>query len=346
MPNGDVVYGLLHGLDDTQLYQIDTTSESIGRSLRKEGVPKDVALAPNFTPDARHMLYERGKSLEHSNNDIYLVDLAGDGGVRPLLTKPANEGEPTLFPNGAWLAYQTDGAGRFQIVLRRFAPKDGSVGDRVCPVSFEGGVHPFWSPDGTELFYTDPTDDDLMGVKMNYEPAFNLSTPQVILTAEQLDRYDTWGGSPIDIMPDGKELVYIANPETSGVPDHLNIILNWFEENEALPGCLKCPNNSPPSRLMNTRVVAALGPRARARPVDLQSGCGRCPNVSIAPWHTARNHHSSCCISLVVAICRLAMEQYIRLNWIISGSPLHRRRSSESLPGCTERCRETAFWPV
>ena len=68
--------------------------------------------------------------------------------VRELMHSPASEGEPTLSPDGHWLAYTSDESGQPEIYVRRFPGLEGR-----WQLSDGGGINPRWSPDGRELFY-------------------------------------------------------------------------------------------------------------------------------------------------------------------------------------------------
>jgi serine/threonine-protein kinase len=67
----------------------------------------------------------------------------------PLVATSFEETSPIVSPNGRWLAYASNEAGRKEIYVRPFP----NTGDGLWQVSIDGGVEPIWSQNGTELFY-------------------------------------------------------------------------------------------------------------------------------------------------------------------------------------------------
>ncbi|MGB2717632.1 MAG: winged helix-turn-helix domain-containing protein [Vicinamibacterales bacterium] len=78
--------------------------------------------------------------------DIWTLGLAG-GDARPLIRTPSEEVAAAFSPNGQLLAYQSDDSGRWEIYTHRLSDH------RRMPVSSGGGTFPFWSPDGTGVFF-------------------------------------------------------------------------------------------------------------------------------------------------------------------------------------------------
>ena len=56
--------------------------------------------------------------------------------------------QPSLSPDGRWLAYSSNETGRFEVLVR---PYDGSGPDQQ--VSTSGGQEPLWGPCGRKLYY-------------------------------------------------------------------------------------------------------------------------------------------------------------------------------------------------
>jgi Tol biopolymer transport system component len=65
-----------------------------------------------------------------------------------LKMETKNAWTPSLSPDGRWLAYTSNDAGRYQVYVR---PTSGAEGR--WQISMEGGVEPVWSASGSELFY-------------------------------------------------------------------------------------------------------------------------------------------------------------------------------------------------
>ena len=68
-----------------------------------------------------------------------------DGALNVRVT---NAWTPSLSPDGRWLAYTSNNAGRYEGDVRPTSEAEGR-----WQISTEGGVEPVWSASGSELFY-------------------------------------------------------------------------------------------------------------------------------------------------------------------------------------------------
>ncbi len=86
-------------------------------------------------------------------DDLWVLPLrAADGGTEPApepyLRTEFNERDGRFSPDGSWVAYMSDGSGRFEIYVAPFPRATGKV-----QVSTGGGEYPIWRADGKEIFY-------------------------------------------------------------------------------------------------------------------------------------------------------------------------------------------------
>lgn len=163
------------------------------------------------------------REIHDGNEDLYLLDLEDDGGSEPLLASPAAERNAEISPDGRWMAYESDGTGRFEIYVRPFP--DVETGG-MWQISRRGGTRPLWGPDGRELLYLDPA-GRLMAVPVETEGTFAHDPPTVLLDGA----YATPNlGRTYDIHPDGSRFLRIKSLESS----ELHVIVNWFEELERI----------------------------------------------------------------------------------------------------------------
>ncbi len=95
------------------------------------------------------MLYR----AEVNSSDIYGLRPGVDSVGRALVYSKAIERQPSLSPDGRWLAYTSSEDGRANVYVRPFPRTD----DAVWQVTTDGGISPRWSADGRELFYTKTT---------------------------------------------------------------------------------------------------------------------------------------------------------------------------------------------
>ncbi len=98
-----------------------------------------------ITRDGSALLYEQ--EGQETGWDIWLRPLSG-GAPTPLVRGRANEQEPSLSPDGGWLAYSSPESEGRQVYLER-VPSNG----QRWRVSDEHGRQPQWTADGAALFY-------------------------------------------------------------------------------------------------------------------------------------------------------------------------------------------------
>jgi Tol biopolymer transport system component len=229
MADGRVVY---HGVDAANArFQIaiaggdqnlnDTTSLE---ALKGMGLTKVHA----FTPDGQHMIFHADPP--GGVKGIYILGLSGP--QRAALIAPAKStSNPALSPDGRWIAYMKGESGSGYVVVRRFDPTNpGSVAD--VPVSEDGARDPFWSADGTELFYISRS-GHIMGVRFDPDAEPPVSEPERLAAAGRLGKLRTPGSGSreVDVLPDGR-FVYVGKP-VERMPTHLEVILDWFEALES-----------------------------------------------------------------------------------------------------------------
>jgi serine/threonine-protein kinase len=127
-----------------------------------------------------------------------------------------------LSRDDQWLAFSRVTSGRSEVYAQPFRTRTTAT-----RVSSNGGIEPFWSPAGNEIFFRH--DDSLVSASFHQEggrvvignetPLFRLPSSSVIC----------------GMAPDGRLLV--ARPSDPPQPPGFRIVLNWFEELKGLgPG--------------------------------------------------------------------------------------------------------------
>ena len=101
-------------------------------------------------------------------------------------------------------------------------------------ISKTSGVHPTWSPDGKELFYSRGP-DRFVAVSVTTRPTFTFGNP-VPVPRPFIERGPAFERNN-DITLDGKRFlgVVAAGQTASGAPaaPQIQVVLNWFEELKA-----------------------------------------------------------------------------------------------------------------
>ncbi len=111
--------------------------------------PKTPWAAPwDVSPDGRFLAVVVWSLESDKDWDIQIVPVDGSGPPAPFAREGTDEQAPRFSRDGDWLAYSSSRTGRNEVYLKRI-PEAGAP----IQVSTEGGAFPFWSPDGTTLFY-------------------------------------------------------------------------------------------------------------------------------------------------------------------------------------------------
>ncbi len=155
--------------------------------------------------------------------DIWLLPLEEGAAPRQLLKTPSNEGGTKFSPDGRWIAYNSDESGSFQVYVTAYPGLGGK-----WQVSTEGGTEPVWSRDGRRLFYRQGR--SLMAVDVETDPVFEASAPVLVTRSSYEALTATIDWPNYDVYPDGESFVMISAPEEGAERDHVDVVLNWFDE--------------------------------------------------------------------------------------------------------------------
>jgi Tol biopolymer transport system component len=186
-----------------------------------------------FSPDASRLVVVGAAQADTENDDIGIVSVAAglSGGnapteIRPLLNTRFGELNPSLSPDGRWIAYDSNESGQSEIYVRPFPEVDGGR----WQVSTGGGVQPVWARSGRELFYRDG--NAIVAVPVQAGPSFAAGNPKTLFEG----RYVLGGGGhrSYDVASDGQRFLMIKAAPAAGSEDaqpaRFIIVENWFEE--------------------------------------------------------------------------------------------------------------------
>jgi Tol biopolymer transport system component len=161
-----------------------------------------------------------------SLEDINVAALSvANGEFSRLLYAEGTQSEPSISPDGAWVAYQQDSGSGLEVNIRPFP----DVSRTRIPVS--PGEQAVFSRDGTELFFFDGR--GLAVAAVAYEPALRVGTPDRLFeTANYLTGVL---GRAWDPDPSGERFLLIRQPSVDEVGQEsprlrIDVALNWIEE--------------------------------------------------------------------------------------------------------------------
>ena len=158
--------------------------------------------------------------------DLRLLTLTPTPRVEPLLETRFEERNGSVSPDGRWLVYESNSAGRFEIYVRPFP----NVGDGQWQVSSAGGVQPLWARSGRELFYVAP-DRALMTVPVeSHGTTWSAGTVTKLLTMSYLPGGI---GRAYDVSPDGQRFLMMKEAGGSdpiAASPQIIVVQHWGEE--------------------------------------------------------------------------------------------------------------------
>jgi len=207
-----------HSISNPQGTGYDIVSKPIGGSepeVMLVSDPVEFQAPLGFSPDGNFFLYSKRKN---ERDDLWIIPLTGERKPRPFLATPALEPMARFSPNGRYVAYMSDEAGRYDIYVAGFPGPSGR-----WQISQSGGSEPRWSSDGKELFFFAP-DNRLMAAQVRTDgTSFDVGAIQPLFQTRSMGfsyRYD--------VAKDGKRFLV-----TAGLPQDLSpitILNNWTAE--------------------------------------------------------------------------------------------------------------------
>jgi len=186
------------------------------------GQPESLITRPNPifesspTPDGRAVVFR--EISEQRNRDIWIATLDSPQVIRPLLATPFDERNPTVSPDGRWLAYASNETGQMEVYVRGL--EEGSGRTRI---STARGAEPRWAHSGRELFYRTP--DSVYAVPVTPGPVFRAGTPRALFGAQYV------AGNPTnwDVAPDDRHFIVVRRREATTDDATLHVLLHWFD---------------------------------------------------------------------------------------------------------------------
>ncbi len=135
---------------------------------------------------------------------------AEDRRTESLIATVFDEREPSISPDGKWLAFQSNQTGRYEIYV--VSPSDPQ---RMWQVTRNGGREPLWTREGREIVYRDG--NRILSIAFSgdtNEPAFD--KPEKLFEEESL-----WPGHRnYDVTADGERFLMVRVQRSSGTHTH------------------------------------------------------------------------------------------------------------------------------
>jgi dipeptidyl aminopeptidase/acylaminoacyl peptidase len=148
------------------------------------------------------------------------------GKPEKFLATEFNELHPAFSPDGHWLTYTSNEAGRNHIFVRAFPDRGGK-----WQISENGGSHPEWSRNGRELFFR--TADNHLGVATYTVRGDSFVADKPRMWSEKRLANAFNGGMNYDVAPDGKRIVVfmpVEAPEAQKTQNQVIFLQNFSDE--------------------------------------------------------------------------------------------------------------------
>ena len=153
---------------------------------------------------------------------------AEDAEFEDFLTAEWDETNPSVSPDGQWIAYQSDESGEPRIYVHSFPSITGRRS-----ISPGMGTDPVWSPDRRQIYYR--SGSRFLAVDITTEPGFEVSVPD-LLFEEPLYGFNPFFGNVRnwDVHPDGSRFLMVTVSTGQGTAglrlNEVYVVTNWFEE--------------------------------------------------------------------------------------------------------------------
>ena len=162
----------------------------------------------DWSSDGHFLTFNHGSG----KYDLWILPINGDEAY-PLVATEFDEGYARFSPDGNWIAYLSNEAGRYDLYLTRFPSGDGKWQLSKNGADWLLG----WNSAGNELYFLD-TDGDLAAAKVELGAQVIVDLPQKLFPVRA---GETWTH-----MADGQSFIF-GEPDDSGAESPVTLILNW-----------------------------------------------------------------------------------------------------------------------
>jgi eukaryotic-like serine/threonine-protein kinase len=161
-------------------------------------------------------------SAPNSGSELWTVPLRGGGKASRYLANGFNLAHPAISPDGRWMAYDSDEAGRVEVYVQSF-PDPRRQRYKISPTY---GSEPLWTRGGRELVYR--KGDSVMAVRLDLANGI-IDQPVALFGGPYPDNPGWTRPRSYDVSADGERFLMIRLPDHRPRP-RIAVVLNWFDE--------------------------------------------------------------------------------------------------------------------
>jgi Tol biopolymer transport system component len=174
------------------------------------------------TPSADGRLFSFVFSATNSGAELWTVPLRGEPTATRYLANGFNLAHPAISPDGRWMAYDSDEAGRVEVYAQSF-PNPNLKRWKISPTY---GSEPLWTWGGRELVYR--KGDSVMAVSLDLQNG-RIGQPVALFGGRYPDNPGWTRPRSYDVSKDGERFLMTRLPAERPRP-RIAVVLNWFDE--------------------------------------------------------------------------------------------------------------------
>jgi serine/threonine-protein kinase len=178
-----------------------------------------------YTGKASANLFPFVLSVTNSGSELWTLPLKGEPKATRYLANGFNLAHPAISPDGRWMAYDSDEAGRVEVYAQSF-PNPNLKRWKISPTY---GSEPLWTRGGRELVYR--KGDSVMSVSLDLENG-RIGQPVALFGGRYPDNPGWTRPRSYDVSPDGDRFLMTRLPAQRDRP-RIVVVLNWFDELKA-----------------------------------------------------------------------------------------------------------------
>jgi Tol biopolymer transport system component len=214
-PDGQRLIFLGNSQQVTQLFLQDADGGGSSEPLTPD---TQVAVSPSdFFPDGSAIAYV--VLSPETGSDLWTIPIDG-GEPLAFLASPSNEAGMHFSPDGDHVVYVSDATGRYEIYVTTFPDGKGA-----WQISTDGGREPFWSDDGSEIFYR--SGDNMMTVPVQLDAGFSHGAPGLLFRSSYDGQLGTAGLPNYDVSKDSRRFLMTQSSELNLKKTDVHVIMNW-----------------------------------------------------------------------------------------------------------------------
>jgi Tol biopolymer transport system component len=170
----------------------------------------------DWSRDGKHVLYIQGRDAWWDLWSVSLPELKS----RLFLRSSSTIKNGQFSPDGRWVAYASNEAGKSEIYVTSFPEARGK-----WQVSTGGGEQPRWAGNGREIFFLSPG-GNLMAAPVQTGAGFDVGTPVALFQASAREIAANSEQAMYDVDQTGQRFL-INTSVKNGTTQPLSIVLNW-----------------------------------------------------------------------------------------------------------------------